>query len=159
MNKKRPPTSVLVMNITTQKKEMMKKKNLNHLTHFILVSGIWWPGLAFVGDSSEAYPIAWIPFLKAMARIGLDKRYVHNDYALTHLCVWETPVNANTPWPCDMWWGHGGTIIYHITPCQYCKCEDFHERLSTENGHPYKCSTCHSSFTSGCHPQTKHALY
>ncbi len=58
-------------------------------------------------------------FLKAMARIGFDKRYVHNDHALTHLCVRETPVNATTPWPCDMCRAHGGTIIYHVAPCRY----------------------------------------
>ncbi len=31
-----------------------------------------WTCIPFVGDSSEDYPIAWIPFLKAMARIDFD---------------------------------------------------------------------------------------
>ncbi len=92
--------------------------------------------MPFVRDSSEDFKIAWIPFLKAMVRIGFNKRYVHNDNALAHLCLWKTPLNAKTPWPCDMCRAHGETIIYQVAPCRYCKCKDFHECLPTESGPP-----------------------
>ncbi len=135
------PISVMDINILTQKNEKKKMKkekkpNLSGPLH----PDVWYlmafTCMPFVGDSSEDYKIAWIPFLKAMARINFNKRYVHNDYALAHLCVWDTPVNAKTPWLCDMCRAHGGTIVYHVTLCRYCKCKDFHERLPTESGHP-----------------------
>ncbi len=106
-----------------------------------------WTCMPFVGDSSEDYLIAWMPFVKAMARIGFHRRYVHNDHALAYLYVWETPINAKPHWPYDMCKAQRITLVYHVKIKHFTSVKIFMSICQKRVVTSYKCPSCYSSFT------------
>ena len=108
-----------------------------------------WMCAPFRGETSEDYPKGVLPFLKSIVNDLYDKRYINNDHALAHLCVWQHAPGIYydpSPWPCQQCDTPDSVIAYQLMLCPRCLMEEFHVHHPQHIGKHFDCLTCEHRF-------------
>ena len=86
-----------------------------------------------------------------------EKKYIKNDHALAHLCLWQHAPYiylGDHHFPCHLCQASKGLVTYELVSCPKCLIEEFHLR-NPEHWHtPFECPVCEHSFNIECSRKT-----